>query len=48
LEQLRWIEAGFKIKTAITKQSTIAIDTPEDLTLAINIFNQNTYGNERL
>ena len=48
LEQLRWIEAGFKIKTAITNQSTIAIDTPEDLTLAINIFNQNTYGNERL
>lgn len=48
LEQLRWMEAGFKIKTAITNQSTIAIDTPEDLTLAINIFNQQTHGNERL
>lgn len=48
LEQLRWMEAGFKIKTAITNQSTIAIDTPEDLTLAINIFNQQTNGNERL
>jgi 3-deoxy-manno-octulosonate cytidylyltransferase (CMP-KDO synthetase) len=31
LEQLRWIEKGFKIKTAITAFDTIAIDTPEDL-----------------
>lgn len=31
LEQLRWIEHGFKIKTAITTGDTIAIDTPEDL-----------------
>lgn len=31
LEQLRWIEHGFKIKTAITTGDTIAIDTPADL-----------------
>jgi len=31
LEQLRWIENGFKIKTAITTFDTVSIDTPEDL-----------------
>ncbi|MCZ4243947.1 3-deoxy-manno-octulosonate cytidylyltransferase [Pedobacter punctiformis] len=31
LEQLRWIENGYKIQTKITKIETLAIDTPEDL-----------------
>jgi 3-deoxy-manno-octulosonate cytidylyltransferase (CMP-KDO synthetase) len=31
LEQLRWIENGFKIKTALSEFECIGIDTPEDL-----------------
>lgn len=31
LEQLRWIENGYKIKIAITEIESIGIDTPEDL-----------------
>ena len=45
LEQLRWLAAGYKIKTATTHETTIAIDTPEDLETAIKIYNQNTHGN---
>ena len=37
LEQLRWIENGYKIKTGITHQETIGIDTPEDLEKALNL-----------
>ena len=31
LEQLRWLENGYKIKTAITTHEAIAIDEPSDL-----------------
>lgn len=31
LEQLRWLENGYRIKTQLTSQETIGIDTPEDL-----------------
>lgn len=31
LEQLRWLQAGYRIKTALTTLSTIGIDTPDDL-----------------
>ena len=31
LEQLRWLEHGYKIKVGVTNIETIGIDTPEDL-----------------
>ena len=37
LEQLRWIENGYRIQTMITHEDTIGIDTPEDLERAVKI-----------
>jgi len=36
LEQLRWIEHQYKIKTACTDAETYAIDTPEDVQLVLD------------
>jgi 3-deoxy-manno-octulosonate cytidylyltransferase (CMP-KDO synthetase) len=38
LEQLRWVENGFKIKCVITKYESHCIDTPEDLKKLLHLF----------
>lgn len=40
LEQNRWIENGFRIRTALTKWESIGIDTPEDLEKAKELLKQ--------
>lgn len=35
LEQLRWLENGYKVKVGFTDRETIGIDTPQDLERAI-------------
>jgi len=37
LEQLRWIENGYKIRIGVTEHETIGIDTPEDLERALKM-----------
>lgn len=41
LEQLRWIQNGYKIRMAITTKPTIGIDTPADLEEAIKMLGAN-------
>ncbi len=36
LEQLRWLENGYKIKVGITEHESMGIDTPEDLKQALD------------
>jgi 3-deoxy-manno-octulosonate cytidylyltransferase (CMP-KDO synthetase) len=39
LEQLRVLEAGFKIMTVITAHDTISVDTPQDLARVVDLLN---------
>lgn len=41
LEQLRWLQNGYRIKVGITDVETIGIDTPEDLARAEDFLKQN-------
>ncbi len=40
LEQLRWIENGYKIKVAVTTSESVAIDTPEDMERALALLSK--------
>ena len=42
LEQLRWLESGYRIRVGLTDVETVGIDTPEDLQRAETFLNQIT------
>ena len=41
LEQNRWLENGFRIRTAVTEWESIGIDTPDDLEKAVRALKNN-------
>lgn len=43
LEQLRWLENGYKIKVGITNEETVGIDTPADLERAEALLRQGVF-----
>lgn len=42
LEQLRWLQAGYKVRVALTDEATIGIDTPADLEAACRLLEKNS------
>jgi 3-deoxy-manno-octulosonate cytidylyltransferase (CMP-KDO synthetase) len=42
LEQLRWLENGYRIKVGVSDVETIGIDTPQDLARAEEFLKQNS------
>jgi 3-deoxy-manno-octulosonate cytidylyltransferase (CMP-KDO synthetase) len=46
LEQLRILEAGYKIITGITTYDSMSIDTPEDAARAVEILQQTSSGSQ--
>ena len=44
LEQLRWLQNGYKVKVGLTDVETVGIDTPEDLAKAEQELNKSAMG----
>jgi 3-deoxy-manno-octulosonate cytidylyltransferase (CMP-KDO synthetase) len=40
LEQLRWLENGYRIRVGLTDEETVGIDTPDDLRRAEEFLNK--------